>query len=172
VIVVSDTNILSSFAAANALPILLRLFVRTEICIPPAVLEEIQVAIKNEKTYLNDILKAITDQQIILLPLTIDEIQALALLPNRLNAGERQAIVLVEQRKGVLISNDKRAVRYCVQHGIRAIELVDALRLLWIRQILSQNEVKQLLERMVLVEHLTLTAEQRAIIFAPHRKRK
>ena len=170
-IVVSDTNMLSSFAAADALPVLLRLFVRTEIYIPPAVLEEIQVAIKNGRTYLNDILKAITDQQIILLPLTNDEIQALAVLPHRLNAGERQAIVLVQERNGVLLSNDKRAVRYCAQQSIRTIELIDALRLLWIRQILTQNEVKQLVERMVLVEHLTLTPDQRAIIYAPYRKR-
>lgn len=51
-IVISDTNILSSFAAGNALPLLLRLFAQTEIYIPPAVLEETQVAFTRGRSYL------------------------------------------------------------------------------------------------------------------------
>ncbi len=39
-IVISDTNILSSFAAGNALPLLFRLFSQTDFTIPPAILEE------------------------------------------------------------------------------------------------------------------------------------
>lgn len=171
-IVVSDTNMLSSFAAADALPVLLRLFVKTEIYIPSAVLEELKVAIQHGRSYLNVILQAIADQQIILLPLTYAENQVLTLLPRRLNAGERQAIVLAQTRKGVLLSNDKRAVNYCVQQGIQVIDLVDALRLLWIRKILSRNEIQQLIERMVLIERLTLTPEQLSIIFAPYRSRR
>ena len=38
-IVINDTNLLSSFAAGNALPLLLRLFAQTEIYIPLAIAE-------------------------------------------------------------------------------------------------------------------------------------
>ena len=166
-IVISDTNILSSFAAANSLHVLLRLFPQTPIYIPPAVLEEIQMALDKGYNYLSPLIEAITDQQITVLPLTTDETALLPLLSHRLNAGERQAIVLAQQRHGILLSNDHRAVRYCDQQGIRSLELVDILRLLWIRKTFSRREVHLLIERMERVENLTLTEEQKAIIFAP-----
>lgn len=171
-IVISDTNILSSFAAADSLYVLWHLFPRTPIYIPPAVLAELQVALDKGYSYLSSLLDAIAAQQIIILSLTIDEMALLPLLPNRLNIGERQAIVLVQQRHGVLLSNDRRAVRYCHQQGIRSLALVDILRLLWTRKICSQREVHFLIERMERVENLTLTEEQRAIIFAAYPENK
>jgi predicted nucleic acid-binding protein len=104
VIIISDTNMLSPFAAGDALQVLLRLFAESKIYIPPAVLEEVQVAIDKGRTYLNTLLQAITDHQIIILPLTADEIRSLDSLPSRLNAGERQAIALAQHRQGVLRS--------------------------------------------------------------------
>jgi predicted nucleic acid-binding protein len=170
VIVISDTNILSSFAAANSLDILLHFFSHSPIYIPPAVLEELQVAIAKDRDYLNTLIKAIDEQQIIILLLTTDELDLLPSLPNRLNIGERQAIILAQQRHGMLLSNDRRAVRYCEQQGIRSLELVDILRLLWSRKICSRHEVQQLIEQMQRVERLALTEEQLSIIFAPQHR--
>ena len=170
-IVISDTNLLSSFAAGNALPLLLRLFAQTEIYIPPAVLEETQVAFTRGRSYLNAVFEAIAINQMIVLPLTPDEEVLLSLLPRKLNAGERQAIILTQQRHGILLSNDQRAVRYCEQQGIRSLDLVDMLRLLWTRKIISRRDVHRLIEEMQRVEQLTLTAEQRVIIFGPHHSR-
>jgi predicted nucleic acid-binding protein len=99
------------------------LFAESKVYIPPAVLEEVQVGINKGRTYLNTLLQAITDHQIIILPLTSDEIRSLDSLPRRLNAGERQAIALAQHRQGVLLSNDRRAVRYCEQQGIRSLVL-------------------------------------------------
>lgn len=169
-IIISDTNMLSSFAAGDALPVLLRLFAESKIYIPPAVLEEVQVAIDKGRTYLNPLLQAITDHQIVILPLTTDETCSLGSLPRRLNAGERQAIALAQHRQGVLLSNDRRAVRYCEQQGIRSLELVDILRLLWTRRILSRRDVQLLIEQMQRVERLTLTTKQQSIIFGSHRR--
>ena len=169
-IVISDTNILSSFAAGNSLPLLFRLFAQTEIYIPPAVLEELQVALTYGRSYLNTLFETIATKQLIILPLTADETALLPALPRRLNVGERQAIVLAQRQQGVLLSNDQRAVHYCEQQGIRSLDLVDILRLLWIRKIVSRREVHELIERMHRVEHLTLTAEQRSIIFGAHHR--
>ena len=167
-IVISDTNLLSSLTAGGALPALLGLF-KTTIYIPPAVLAEIQVGIDQDRTYLTVLLQAITAQQIEVLPLTATETSLLATLPRRLNAGEREAIVLTQTRPSLLLSNDKRAVRYCVEQGIRALDLVDVLRLLWLRQSLSRAELQQLIKRMRAVENLVLTEAQQAIIFSPQR---
>jgi len=171
VIVISDTNILSSFAAGNAFSLLFRLFAQTKIYIPPAVLEEVHAALAPGRSYLDGLIEAIAAQQIVVLPLTLNEADLLPLLPRRLNAGERQAIVLAQRRQGVLLSNDQRAVRYCEQHGIRSLDLVDILRLLWIRKVTSRREVHELIEQMERIEHLTLTPEQRSIIFGSHSSR-
>ncbi len=168
-IVISDTNILSSFAAGNALTLLFRLFSRSDVTIPSAVLEEMQVAVARGRVYLQPVIDAIAAQKITILVLEPDELVLLSTLSHRLHAGERQAIVLAQHRQGLLLSNDQRAIRYCLQQGIRSLELVDILRLLWTREILSQPEVHELIDKMYDVEKLTLTYEQKSIIFAAYK---
>ncbi len=63
-IVISDTNILSSFAAADSLYVLLRLFPQTPIYISPAVLEEVQVALDKGYSYLSPLIEAITTNKL------------------------------------------------------------------------------------------------------------
>lgn len=169
-IVVSDTNVLSSFAAAEALPLLVRLFARTQLCVPPAVRAEILTGLDRGNIYLQTILQAIVDGSITVLDLSQDEMQALTGYPSRLNQGEREAIAITVTRQATLLSNDKRALRYCQQNQIRAVSLVDLLRLLWIRRIVSQDDVRAVIARMEQVEHLILTPEQVQVVFAPRHK--
>jgi len=73
VTIVSDTNILSSLAAANALARLQQLFARSMLSIPPAVREELRTAVERGRTYLEPLVIAITAGEILLLELTEDE---------------------------------------------------------------------------------------------------
>jgi predicted nucleic acid-binding protein len=73
VIVVSDTNILSSLVAGDSLPALLRLFARSTLCIPPAVRDELQAGLDKGRTYLEPIFQALTARQIDIVPLSPDE---------------------------------------------------------------------------------------------------
>jgi predicted nucleic acid-binding protein len=73
VTIVSDTNILSSLAAANALALLQQLFARSMLSIPPAVCDELRTAVDRSKTYLEPLVRAITAGEILLLELTEDE---------------------------------------------------------------------------------------------------
>ncbi len=164
-IVVSDTNIVSSLAAGDSLPALLQLFKRSTFCIPPSVREELQAGLAKGKTYLAPILQAIATQHIVVTALSTDEEHALQQYPPRLNLGERQAIALAQTRSAVVLSNDRRAVRYCQEQHIRVVNLVDILRLLWRRNIMLQNEVRTLLTKMEQVENLVLTPAQRTEIF-------
>jgi predicted nucleic acid-binding protein len=77
VIVVSDTNILSSFAAGDAFPLLLRLFARSQVCVPPSVRQELQTGLDKGKIYLELVLQAIDTGQIEVLALSSDEEQVL-----------------------------------------------------------------------------------------------
>ncbi|NJN93668.1 MAG: hypothetical protein HC875_06050 [Anaerolineales bacterium] len=170
-IVISDTNILSSLAAGDALPLLPRLFRPAKICIPPAVRLELEVGLSRGRTYLAVILQAISAAEIEVLSLSIQEKGLSEVLSRQLNRGEREAIALAQSRQALLLSNDKKAVNYCHQQGLRAIALADLLRLLWTRGLLSQVEVNGLIDRMTAVEKLSLSQSQRAIIFAPRPKR-
>lgn len=170
-IVVSDTNILSSLAAGDALRALLRLFARSTLCIPPSVRDELQMGLDKGRTYLEPIFRALTTQHIDVMPLSPDEEQLTQAYPARLNLGERQAMALAQTRHAILLSNDKRALRYCEQQSLRTMNLVGILRLLWVRQILSQDEVRTVITKMEQVENLVLVPAQRTEIFAPRRRK-
>jgi predicted nucleic acid-binding protein len=171
VTIVSDTNVLSSLAAANALDRLQRVFSRSTLSVPPAVRDELQAAITRGRTYLEPLFAAIAAGEIVVLALTEAEHALTTTLPRKLGAGEREAIALCQQRHLPLLTNDRRAVRYCQTNGIDAIDLPLVLRLLWSRQVTTRTEVEQIISRMEQVERLSLSAEQRAAIFAPPRRR-
>jgi predicted nucleic acid-binding protein len=169
VIVFSDTNILSSLAAGAIFPSLPQLFAQSDLKIPPAVFQELQTGIARGKAYLELVRQAVELRQIAVIALSPHEEQLMQSYPPRLNLGERQAIALTQTRNALLLSNDKRAIRYCQTQQIRVLNLENILRQLWVRQVLTRHEVDQAIERMALVEHLTISAERRAAIFAPHR---
>lgn len=170
--IVSDTNILSSLAAANAFGELQRLFTRSTLSIPPAVPDELQEAVDRGRTYLDILSTAIAAGDIPVLALTDHERTLLSTLPRRLNAGECEAIAICQQRHVPLLSNDRRAVRYCQANGIDVVDLPAILRLFWTRQLTTRADVEHLIIRMEQIERLMLSDEQRAAIFAPQRRRR
>jgi predicted nucleic acid-binding protein len=172
VTIVSDTNMLSSLAAANALARLQRLFARSTLSVPPAVRDELLVAVARGTTYLEALTAALTAGEIPVLALTEEEHALATTLPRKLNAGVCEAIALCQQRRLPLLSNDRRAVRYCHTNGIDVVDLPTVLRLFWTRQVTTRTEVEQIISRMEQVERLILSAEQRTAIFAPQRRRR
>ncbi len=108
--VVSDANILSSLAAANALDLLSQLFHGDNIFIPKAVELELQVGLQNGTKHLQRIFDQIVANDIQVLTLTESEYALTESLPDKLHAGEREGIVLCQMRGHLFLSNDKRAV--------------------------------------------------------------
>lgn len=167
-IVVSDTNILSSLAAGNAFPALCQPFAPSPLWIPSAVFQELLAAMDRGKPYLAPVFQAITDQQILIITPSEAEEQLLQHYPPGLNLGERQAIAITQTRKALFLSNDMRAVRYCRSQTLSVLTLENILRQLWVRNILSRAKVKQVIEQMAEVEKLVVPAERQAIIFAAY----
>ena len=166
-IVISDTNVLSSLAAGDSFPVLLRLFARSKLAIPPCVQRELQAGLEQGNIYLQPIIQAVLTQKIEVVPLSAEAEQLAFGYPARLDEGEREAIALAQTRKAILLSNDRAAIRYCQQHGIRVIGLVTILRLLWTENVMLQDDVRGLIEKMTQVENLSLTLQQVTEIFAP-----
>jgi predicted nucleic acid-binding protein len=168
VIIISDTNILSSLAAGDSLPSLLKLFAKAKIAIPFSVKDEIQVGFNKGQIYLETVLQAIETNNIEVLELSAEEELLIFNYPNSLNEGERDAIALAQTRKATLLCNDKRAIQYCKQRGISVINLVTIFRLLWTRKIITQDETRSLIARIEQTENLQLTHAQYSEIFAPY----
>ena len=70
-------------------------------------------------------------------------------------------------RQVPLLSNDKRAIRYCQQQKIEVIDLPQLLRALWVTGIISKSSVKQIIKRLANIENLVLNQVDKAKIFAP-----
>ncbi len=170
-LVISDTNILSSLAAGEALDVLWQMFPQNEIWIPPTVLQELQIGFSRGKPYLNSVLTAITNHKIKVQELSAKQRETLPLFPEKLNLGEREAIILAQSFQALLLSNDKAAIRYCQQQSLEVIDLPRLLRFLWVSRLISQPQVKQLIQQMEQVERLKLNYYDQAKIFAPRGKR-
>lgn len=170
--VVSDANILSSLAAADALDLLVKLFRGDKILIPQAVERELQVGLTYGATHLQRIFQAIAEGEIQVLQLTEVEQTLTQTLPHKLHAGEKESIILCQSHNYLFLSNDKRAMQYCQTIGIKTINLEALLRALWVQQFCSQPEVKALIQTMQSVEKLVMTPEQFTKIFAPYQRKK
>jgi len=165
-IVISDTNILSSLAAANSLYLLPKAFPRSQIYIPTAVQAELQIGASRGKSHLQAVLTQIDSHEIGVLTLTEAEQQLSQTLPvKKLKTGEREGIILSQKHHALFLSNDQRAVRYCREQQVRVIDLSNLLRLFWTQQLISQPKVRQLIEQMTEVENLVITPSQLSEIF-------
>jgi len=170
--VVSDSNILSSLAAADALDLLKQLFRGDKIFIPQVVEQELQTGLLYGASYLQRIFDVIHHGDIQILRLTESEQTLTTALPRKLHAGEKEGIVLCQLHNYLFLSNDQRAIRYCQVMGIKNINLEAFLRALWVQRILSQQQVKALLQTIQTVEKMVITQEQLDKIFAPYYRKR
>lgn len=170
--VVSDSNILSSLAAADALDLLTKFFRGDTIFIPQAVEQELQAGLAHGAFHLQRVFDAIRRDEIRTLYLTEAEQTLTTTLPRKLHAGEKEGIVLCRLYNYLFLSNDKRAIRHCQMTGIKSINLEAFLRALWVQRVLSQQEVKALIQAIQSVEKLVVTQEQFGKIFAPYHRRR
>ena len=156
-IIISDTNILSSFAAGDALSLLNQLYQHAGFAIPPSVHQELEEGFKRGKAHLAPILHAVQSQQISVIPLSAEEELLIFKYPVALDEGEREAIALAQTRKALLLSNDGKAIRYCRQRKVNVASLDNLLRLLWEEGVVSPDEVRALIAKMEQVESLNLS---------------
>jgi predicted nucleic acid-binding protein len=165
--ILSDTSILSSFAAARGLPLLLAVLEEDTIFIPPAVEQELRAGLSRGVTYLQDVLDQIPTRQVQLLDLDESDLQCMTTLPKALGAGEREAIALCLRHAATLLCNDRRVVRYCDEQGILCLDLASLLRMLWTGGVATRAKVKTMIVRMERAEDLVFKDQDR--VFAPQK---
>jgi predicted nucleic acid-binding protein len=165
--ILSDTSILSSFAAAQGLPLLLAALEEDTIFIPPAVEQELQAGLARSVTYLQNVLDLIPMGQVQLLDLDESDLECMTSLPEALGPGEREAIALGLRHGAMLLCNDLRVVRYCDAQGILCLDLASLLRMLWTKGVATRAKVKTMIVRMERAENLVFKDKDR--VFAPQK---
>ena len=165
--ILSDTSILSSFAAARALPLLLAALEEDTIFIPPAVEQELQTGLARGVTYLQDVLDLISMGQVQLLDLNESDLECMTSLPEALGPGEREAIALCLRHGATLLCNDRSVVRYCDAQGILCLDFPSLLRKLWTEGVATRAKVKTMIVRMEKAEDLVF--KDHDLVFAPQK---
>ena len=168
-IIISDTNILSSLAAGDALSALGMLYPKLRLVIPPSVLSELQAGLTAGMTHVQLVLEAIQRQQIEVIPLSAEEELLSYTYPADLGDGERESMALAQSRKALLLTNDGETIRYCLRRQWVVVSLNNLLRLFWTSGVMSPDDVKTLIAKMEQVERLRLTPDHLLKIFAPNK---
>ena len=148
--IITDTNIISTFARLQQIPLLLQSVEADYLCLTPATQQELKIGMQRGCTFLQPIFDGLnTKTTFHLIALTSEEKATLDRLPTSLNAGEKESIAVCFHRQGVkILTNDKRARNFCKQKSIVHLDLPAILRRLWKAGICTKNEVQVLMEKM------------------------
>ncbi len=161
---VLDTDILSMFAKAEALGWLGELLGWENLVMTPAIRDEIAVPLRYGYAFPKEVLS-----QIVVIPLTeraLREYERLWMSYPSLGRGELEAIALCKTTEAIFVTNDRVARKIAQNQGVETISLQTVLRALWVSKIASKAEVRALLERLKIVDHLDVPSEVEREIFS------
>jgi predicted nucleic acid-binding protein len=162
--VIADADISSAFAKVNRLDLLVHLFENMEVVITSEIYQELLVPLNYGFQFPNRIF-AIFD--VIYLEENEATIFQRFLFENpKLGRGELEAITICMHRNYAFCAIDKRALDFAQQQGVTIFPLDVVLRLLWIKNILSQAEVKQLIYDLEKKDNLTIKEQERIFTVA------
>ncbi len=160
-IAVADADVLSMFGKIGELRLLKRAF--PIISMPPEVYKELLRARDLGYDFVDAIIKEVK-----ILNLTENESQEFenALENERyLQSGELQAIVICKNRKGILLSNDRKAGNYCDSKGVIHFDIKGILRVIYLRNIANEDDIKEVIR--IIEEKDNTTIKNAGDIFKP-----
>lgn len=154
--IVSDTNILGSFAAARAISLLLKTLRVDVIYVSPGVHDELAAGQAAGVEHLGVIENLVSAGSLRLIDLTDEDRTHMASLPPSFKRGEREAVAIAMRTSATLLSNEKRVVNFCLRQGVKCLDLVTLLRYVWLRGVATRAEVRTLIRQMERVEGLVI----------------
>ncbi len=155
--IILDTDIISAFAKADSLDLVLKLF-RNEIYITPKICEELQMPLYYGYSYPKEIFKKVKiltpnpeEQEIYLETLSKNTI---------LGKGELEGICIAKERNYRFSSLDKKAVEFAKSKGIKVVVLKAILRTLLEKRICSKEEVRSIIKNIEERDNRTIDVEE------------
>jgi predicted nucleic acid-binding protein len=147
-VVLTDTNILSTFAKISELPLLTRLFAAEGIGVVPAVYEELLNGVSKGYIALKAAIELIQRRQIDLVMPTAEETLEKGALPHSFDEGERETIVIAKSRSYKILTNERLVRNWCRRAEITYCDLPGILRALWRTNLLTKEQVRRLVTRI------------------------
>lgn len=141
----ADTNILSTFAKIDELPLLLRLFGSQRLGVVPGVYAELQGGLSKGYADLQAVVKLIQQGRIDLIAPTAQEIFQQDMLPSSFDAGERETLSVAKMRGCTVLTNETQVKNWCKREGIDYWDLPGLLRALWRTDVVSRDRVRRLI---------------------------
>ncbi|GBC95750.1 hypothetical protein HRbin16_01544 [bacterium HR16] len=163
--IVADTDVLSAFAKVGAIQLLFDLFRTDNLTITEGVYKEIQYSADAGHAFAKELTSMVDAGKIRVVHLTAEEKKETYTLPDTLGAGERESIVALRRRSGMLLSNESRVKHYCGQFGITCVRIPDILRALWQEGLVSKEEVMRLISDLKDKDRMRFTERTLQAIF-------
>lgn len=157
--IIVDTNILSTFARVNKLSLLFELFKHDEIAISPNVLQEINDTKARNFSYAEKLINLINENKIKVISLKQEEELLAYNLPTNFGSGEKDSIAVAKKRNCLFLTNERKLINYCQREEIDCLWLDKLLRVLWRDNILTKEQVRELIDEIEEKDSLIITSK-------------
>ena len=147
-LILSDTNIISTFAIIGDINFLFKSTKRDCIFISTNVLNELEIANEMKYSFVESIFTVIRDKRIKVLSMTGEESLWSMELPQSFGKGERDSLAICKFRDGILLSNEKKVNNYCERESIHCLDLPSILRYAWKSGTISQEEIEKMIQKI------------------------
>jgi uncharacterized protein len=150
--VISNTTVLSNFAAIDSLDRLQKLY--DEIYLPTEVYKEIQRGLEEGYVFysgIEEILRPMREDGWLRLTSLSNEREVLTFssVPNQLHAGEASCLAIAQERNWLLLTDDKAARRYAADRSIAVSGTLGCLILGVERDLWTLEQSNRWLERII-----------------------
>jgi predicted nucleic acid-binding protein len=161
-----DTDVLSAFAKIDAIHLLFELFKVDFMSITEGVFKEIRYSADAGYGFAELLIRLVDSQKLQIVHLTAQEKVEAEKLPNSLGVGERESIVALKNRGGILLSNESRVRHYCQYWHLVSLRIPDILRALWIEKVVSKQEVMRIIQELGSRDQMRFSESSIQAIFA------
>ena len=107
--ILADTNIPSTFAKIQRLPLLFQFFANDRIGVVPAVYEEFRRGVSQGYSVLTSVIELVQEKEIELVAPTADEVLAKNALAASFDSGERETMAVARSRGFQIMTNETRS---------------------------------------------------------------
>ena len=158
-----DTDILSMLGKIGRIDLLKKLFPESSLVITFEVYNELLRA----KNAGYDFVGGISKQGFKVIHLDdvlIKEYEKKKDVLKHLHAGELTSILLCKKMGMDFATNDSKAKRYCKENGVEWLDIVDILRLCYLKRVLDKKEIERIIRDIEETDRTRITRKER--IFA------
>ncbi len=145
-VVIFDADIISMFAKAGAVDVLIETLSKFRLCITPRIKDEISVPLQFGYSFPEIIFNKLE----LIFPTEEESslYQTYHKVNQTLGKGELEAISIAKSRKCIFAANDRKALEFAVNEGLTVINVHSILKVMLEKEILNINELKVLIGKI------------------------